>query len=346
MQSNQNLLVFNFVMDPKHPLLSHQYEAVKALVDNFTEITVITGEVGDVVPDPRIRIVSTSWKKGNPWRNILLLLAKSLPVIIRGNFRSVFFHMTDLQAAVLSPFIFFRRRRQYLWYAHKSKSKFLLFASQWVTNIVTSTEGSCPISGKIVKPIGQAINPSRFQPIPISDLNFDGLIHIGRFDKSKNIQLLVSSAVKIKMSYPNIRLTVIGSPANAESIRWAENLIQNSAQEISAGWLNFKESIPRSQFPLEISGNGCFFHAYTGSLDKTLIESTMLRIPVITINPEYISIFGTWAKSPVINLENEYLAFRSRSLPDVDAELARRLEVAIRGHSLKHWIGELTGILN
>ena len=332
-------------MDPHDPLLSHQYEAVKALANSFNIITVITGRVGKIESDPRLRIISTNWRPGHGLSNLLRLCARAIPEIIRGDFKSVFFHMTDLQCALLSPLVRMRSRRQFLWYAHTYKSKYLVFASWWVTGIVTSTVGSCPLTGKFVKPIGQAINQEKFMPISFDKLDFDKLVHIGRFDKSKNIDYLISTAEELKRFFSNIELTIIGSPGNQESRNWAKDLITNCKPRIESGWLHFKDAIPRDQFPIEIAKMGCFFHGYLGSLDKTLIESTMLRVPVVTINSEYTSIFGTWSKLPISDLIDEYQAFRNLTTGEINLELDRRLNLARRNHSLRNWIEQLATFL-
>ncbi len=332
-------------MDGKDPLLSHQYEAVNSLSENFDKVIVITGNVGEIRPNPKVQIFSTEWVPGQWAGNLRRLFRISLPIIFRGRFSSVFFHMTDLQCAFLAPIIRLRGRRQYLWYAHTQKSKYLVFASWWVTNIVTSTSGSCPISSSLVKPIGQAIDEEKFAPLPFDGLNLSRLIHIGRFDKSKNIQLLISSARELRKTYFDVQLTLIGSPANAESRLWARSLMIETEVDIQDGWLTFKDSIPREYFRSEVSKNGCFFHGYAGSLDKTLVESTMLRVPVVTINPEYITIFGTWGNAAAVSLVSEYKALRYKSQMELNAELDRRLSIVKTEHTLKRWVRELSSLL-
>jgi glycosyltransferase involved in cell wall biosynthesis len=332
-------------MDSNDPLLSHQHEAVIGLAKNFDKIIVITGKIGEVTPNPKIQMISTDWVQGHLLRNLLNLFYKAIPVIVRGDFSSVFFHMTDLQSALLSPLIRFRRRRQYLWYAHTFKSKYLVFASKWVTGVVTSTSGSCPLTAELVLPIGQAIDEEKFRPISFDILDLNKLIHIGRFDKSKNIDCLVLSAEKIRRSFPEVELTIIGSTANKESRNWADNLISQSRQYVNDGWLRFQESIPREEFPIEMAKNGCFFHYYLGSLDKTLIEATMLCVPVVTLNPEYIGIFGTWSKNSITDLEGEYRALRSLSSGEIQSELIKRLEIAREHHSMRRWVNQLTLLL-
>lgn len=332
-------------MDSKDPLLSHQYEAILALANNFDEVTVITGRAGEVEPNLKIKIISTDWVAGDHWGNLGRFYSRSLPTIMRGNFNSVFYHMTDLQCALMAPIIRLRGKRQYLWYAHTFKSRYLVISSWFVTRVVTSTRGSCPITGPKVEPIGQAIDDSKFSALPFTKLDLSKLIHIGRFDKSKNIDLLISHARELRRIYPDLKLTLIGSPANEESREWAQDLVLKSESHVRDGWLKFHESIPREKFRSEVAQNGCFFHGYIGSLDKTLVESTMLRVPVVTLNPEYIEIFGTWAKTTDVNLLSEYRALRSLTPESIEVELDRRLMIARTEHTLKHWVKELTSLL-
>ena len=142
-----------------------------------------------------------------------------------------------------------------------------------------------------------------------------------------------------------MELKIIGSPGNQESLEWARSVRSSSREDTNSGWLHFKDAIPRTSFSKEVSENGCFFHAYTGSLDKVLIEATMLRVPVVTQNLQYVSIFGSWSNLVPIDLSAEYRAVRMLSREKLDAELSRRLQVAVAEHSLSRWILKLTALL-
>lgn len=332
-------------MDMHDPLLSHQYQIVKALAAHFDEVTVITGNVGEIDFSSNIRIVSTFWKPSSPVTNLFRLISTSVPIIIRGDYRSVFFHMTDVQCAILAPIIRMRGKKVFLWYAHTFKSKYLSFASLWVSNVVTSTQGSCPIQGRKVVPIGQGIDLEMFRPLQVEERLLQRLIHIGRFDKSKNIQLLIDTAFELRVLYPDIHLTLVGSPSNAKSKQWAGHVIGSSSEHIGNGWLQFKDGIHRFDFPSTIAAEGCFFHAYTGSLDKSLVEATLLKVPVLTINREYLSIFGSWSGKLDTDLVQEYKSMRVMSAERLEQELNRRLQIAREDHSLTGWIQHLANIL-
>lgn len=345
MADTSRLLIVNYVMDSENPLLSHQQEAVHALSKNFDHVTVITGKVGANKTSSNVEIINTHWNPGQRIRNTLRFLIKTFPLIIRGDFNSVFFHMTDLQCAILSPLVRLRGKKQFLWYAHTSKSFFLRWSSLWVNLIVTSTSGSCPVKNKKVMPIGQAIDDSQFTNLSIENMNLNKLIHIGRFDKSKQIESLIQAAIELRENNREIELKLVGSPANEESKIWAKDLVSKYRNQTELGWLQFEGSIPRNLFRKKIEDSGCFFHAYVGSLDKTLVESTMLCVPVITVNPEYIAIFGAWSKANSISLVSEYKAMRSLNSADLELELNRRHSLALENHSLRNWISQLSRLL-
>ena len=345
MVASSKLLVFNYVMDVADPLLSHQHEAVKELAQGFDQVTVITGQVGEYESSPTVKVHSTNWVSGRPISNIANLLKTALPIIIRGRYNSVFFHMTDVQAAILSPLIWLRRRKQYLWYAHTFKSKYLIFASFWASGILSSTKGSCPIKNSRVITIGQAIDTDKFIKRKNTYFEFNKLIHIGRFDKSKNIDILIDEFKQLRAIHSEITLELIGNTSNSESLSWAQQVVTDSQSSIDSNAVIFKKAIKRGEIPEVLAGSDCFFHAYIGSLDKSLIEATMVGIPVVTLNPEYIQIFGRWCSDKTLTLGSEYLALRSLSQSDLRLEIDRRFKVANDHHSLKNWIKQLELIL-
>ncbi len=337
--------MFNFVMDLKNPLLSHQIELVNLLAARFEEITVISGNIGLASVKRNITVIESTWISGKRVGNIWRLVRGALPIIWRGNFDSVFFHMTDVQCAILSPIIRIRGKRQFLWYAHTHNSTYLRWARFWINQIITSTPGSCPVKGKKVIPIGQAIDDTKFLPMNISNLNLDRLIHIGRFDESKRIDVLIDSAAALRRDFEFLRFEIVGSPGNPNKHTWAD-LIKKKYEKFSKqGWLSFRESVQRSEVSSIMRDCGVFFHAYAGSLDRTLIEATMLRMPVVTLNPEYISEFGRWGVNEDFSLESEFKAMRSLTKPELDRELEVRLCHAKLAHSSSLWAEKLSKIL-
>lgn len=342
---DSRIIVVNYAFDLSNPLLSHQYEAVKYFAAHFKEVIVITGHEGSYPPMENVTVHSTSWEPGRKLWNIYRLLRTSIPILGRRNYSSVFFHMTDVQSAILSPIIWILGKPQFLWYAHTTKSKYLSVSSFWVDCIVTSTAGSCPIRSSKILPIGQAVDQSLFPFGRYDKKTFKKFIHVGRFDKSKRVDEIILAVSELRAEFDDLELLLVGSTANKDSREWADHVIENSTPYVEAGWLKFHEAIPKSQFAQLVSSHDIFVHRYDGSLDKTLIEATLLGVPVITTNPEYISIFGSWEGTFKPTIIDEYRAITMKENAELQKELIRRSQIAISNHSLENWGKRMSEIL-
>lgn len=345
MESRPGLLVINHVMDDSDPLLSHQSEVVRLLASNFSNITVVTGRLGQYSSLSNVKVISTNWVPGRRIHNTLSFLRVALPIIFSAKHKVIFSHMADLQAALLAPFAKLTFKKHFLWYAHSHKSLYLSWASLWVNGIVSSTWGSCPIHGKKVVLIGQSVNPNMFPQRKSENSAVDRLIHVGRLDRSKNIHLLIESTLMIRNLNPAATLTLIGSSANTESTNYFDELKEKYHKEIKDGIIFFVSSVSRSSLSDILTAHDIFIHAYKGSLDKTLIEATFSGMPVITLNPEYVLIFGAWSNSRQLDLYQEYLTLRTKPQSEITEELHRRWEVANSSHSSAQWIQKLSEIL-
>jgi glycosyltransferase involved in cell wall biosynthesis len=341
------LVIFNYSMDETSPVLAHQLASVIHLSKFFSKTTVVTAYKPIALPNSLqgISVLSTEWTPGKPIQNIFNFYRISIPLLLKIRIRSrkisVFSHMTDTQSALISPFTRVLGIKHVLWYAHTTLSKQLRIAELFVDKIVTSTAGSCPKLKKHVFPLGQAIDPSLFPyKRPSSPALING-IHVGRLDQSKNLEEIVVSCKAIRELGFHISFTQIGSPSNPIQNRFARDLQEGFQSESAMGWLNFVPSIPRAQLQDFFRGADFFIHAYRGSLDKALLEATCSGLPVITVNMEYIEIFGSWGEAKNISLVSEYLALSKLSNASVISELERRAKIVVEEHSLDHWTGSL-----
>jgi len=78
-----------------------------------------------------------------------------------------------------------------------------------------------------------------------------------------------------------------------------------------------------------------------------LLEATLMRKPVLTVNAEYLKIFGSWSKctSAEVTLVREYESLFSLSQFEVTKELDRRVHLVIQNHSASSWYPRLLSIL-
>lgn len=344
----RELVILNFTMNKSHSVLSHQADVAILLAEHFDRTTVITGESSlDDIPKG-MDVMSTNWAIGNKFSKIYRLFVVAVPILWKKRKSVVVFsHMTDLQSALLGPITRLLGIKHYLWYAHKVKSRFLSVANFFVNGIITSTPGSCPIRSVRVHPIGQAVDEKKFhRDSALSNQDVFKALHVGRFDPSKDLNQIVSSISNLRPSYPRLEFTQIGSPSTPSATKDAEKLLHRWQSQISEGWLRFLPTINRDELPHAIARFQVFFHAYHGSLDKTLIEATMCGLPVVTVNPEYISEFGTWSGSPHnVSLENEFLSMKAMAPEIYTKEMERRYRLCVERHSRAKWIDSLVVIL-
>ena len=79
-----------------------------------------------------------------------------------------------------------------------------------------------------------------------------------------------------------------------------------------------------------------------------MVEATLTAIPVVTINHEYITIFGKWNSEDSHNsqsLVGELEFLLNLDSNKISKEVDRRHEIAIRNHDSEGWVNRLINVL-
>ena len=341
---NSHLLVLNYVMDRRHPALSHQVDVVEGLAKHFATVTVLTGSNSYSPRCRNINVISSDWVQGKNLRNVLNFYYRFFLIIRRKRYSSVFSHMTLVQSSLVAPILKILNIKHYVWYAHAKKTFFLSWTYFWVNAIITSTRGSCPLQGKKVIYLGQSVDPVQFPQRNSLRFPLTKCVHVGRMDRSKNLGEIISTVEKLRVKFPLLTLTLVGSPSTPVSIEYVTDLKHSWEKALDSGWLTFEHAIPRAQVPEKLLENDIFVHAFSGSLDKSLVEATFTGMPVATINREYIHEFGSW-KNGDYSLNSELTTLLEKSEGEVKSEVHARVLVGVNNHSFTTWILRLTSIL-
>lgn len=346
--SPTHLLVINYAMDEKSQVFSHQVEVVNKLADKYDQVSVLTGLIGTYKVSSNVKVFSCNWIPGNRFTSLFRFMMKFLQLLGSNKFTCIFSHMTSVQSTFISPITRVLRIRHYLWYAHTSDNIYLQISRQLTNGIITSTPGSCPIKGRKVSAIGQSVDSKVFDKKLELETPIIKLIHIGRFDPSKNIESIVAEIKQLRDEHPGLKLNIIGSPSSNKFQHYMESVKSKFMADVQIGWLTFTPAIERIKLPDELKKYDCFVHAFQGSLDKTLVEATLAAIPVVTVNKEYLKIFGKWSNG---NSDNQItLTSELRFILNLDAtaitkEVDRRYEIARTNHDMEGWINRLVNVL-
>lgn len=333
------LIVFNYAMDLVDPIFSHQSDLIRYLANDFSKVIVITGKVGEYRQEKNVKIVNLHWIPGHNLRNSLSLLISAVPILYKHRKKAVIFsHMTEVQSALIGPLCKLLGVKHILWYAHKSKSLYLKWDHLFVNKILTSTEGSCPIKSSKVIPIGQGIDEKIFTPRIRKDFKTLKLVTYGRFDKSKNINKLVETAITLSKKYNyDVKLLSIGSPTQKNLIYY--NHLKAKVKNLP--WIEFLPSVPRGNLMDKLENYNMFIHAFEGSLDKSLLEATLMGLPVFTTNSEYLREIGSWSKYEYQGegdwLVTEIISFLKLDKKSQYSKISERIEKVIENHNFQSW---------
>ena len=337
-------------MNEHHPLLSHQVGVVRKLSPYFRKITVLTGDSSSELLPSNVQVVNVNWVLNKPIRNLAKYVFALIRIFSRNKPDVVFSHMTEIQSIIAAPFTSTLKIPHYLWYAHKHKSFALRICRRFVTAIITSTNGSCPYSGRGVIPIGQAIDQELFDTVRSVPQNPPlRWYHVGRMDKSKNIDLIIEVFTELRRVGWNLTLDFYGSSSSKSTQDYLLALTQTFFVDRNSHWLKFHGAIQRDKIP-EIAGlYDSFVHAFQGSLDKAVLEATMSKRLVVSINPEFKiefgypnSIHGTLFDV----LSSQLLAALRMSEKEQKQKIESCYKLTINNHSLDNWIHKLVKVIS
>lgn len=343
------LIVFNYSMNRTSQVFSHQRMVVEKLSSIYQSIDVITSEKFLDQPIPGVNIYSLNWALGKNVRNFFRFYFVALPLLVKHRRGVLFSHMTHIQSLLVAPLCRLLHIRHILWYAHKSNSFYLRFAFPFLNNVVTSTAGSCPLTGPKVKIIGQAVDvdfyignskPAYFPP--------KRWLTIGRIDPSKNLEEIILEFALVRKEIQNLSLDIFGKPSSEENLEYYSRLIRWVNNLGYSDWIKFKGYINHSEIEGTLLNYDGFAHAFRGSLDKALLEAIALKRFVVSSNHEYLDLFHTHSLGK--KLGRPTLAEQIRKAIGGPETLTRdeidfRWNLTRNFHSLENWLNSLLPIL-
>jgi glycosyltransferase involved in cell wall biosynthesis len=345
----RHLLILTYEMDESSQLFSHQVAVVNQLAKLFEEVTVLTGKIGEHKVDINVKVFSSRWQNGKRIRSIIRFLSIFLTIVLQKRPTAIFSHMTSVQSAFAAPIISLLRIKHYLWYAHSNNNVYLKVSHLFLNGILTATEGSCPIKSTKVKVIGHSIDPLIFSRKEKVNFPIKKFLHIGRFDPIKNIESIVETIGDIKKLHSDLTFDNFASPSKEEYAEYENKVVKNYSTSRDLKYITFNPSVNRSKIPTIIKSYDAFIHACDAGLDKSILEATLIGLPVVTINKQYLDIFGNWetrSNAGQVNLTSEALNLLALSNGDLNVELNRRYKIALQYADIRLWAKKVKDLID
>ena len=345
----KHLLILTYEMDEFSQVFSHQIGIVNELSKSFDKVTVLTGKIGSHSVSPNVRVYSSDWQSGKRISSTTKFLSVFLKLLISNRFTVILSHMTSVQAALISPVTRILKIKHLLWYTHTSDNFALRVCNLFTNGILTATAGSCPLSSSKVYIIGHSIDNRIFKRKSSPNFPISSFVHVGRFDSSKNIRLIIETLQNLRSTKSDVNFTNIGLPSGEANSTYYQNIINEFDKDKNSTWLKFESSVPRQTLPGLLNNFDCFIHAFNGSLDKAVLEATFIGLPVVTINPEYKKIFGSWDKNNRLieyTLLEELNSLLNLSKEELNTEIDRRYQIAQKDYELEGWVRRVITVMD
>lgn len=347
------LLIVNFAMDLRSPVLAWQAKVAAGLADRFPKVLVLTHLIGEVPSHARLDTRRfPRWimhKLVRPLGGGYLMSRWIAREIDRVQARACFIHMHMQWAIHLKGLLRRKRIPMLLWYAHGTVTPELERAHEAVNRVVTSTPEGFRIPSEKVYCIGQAIDTHLFC-LPQRKASKLDVVYVGRISPRKRVLEIVDCFHALRRKAPGtpFRLRLIGPLLTEADQAYAASLQQKVAS------LGLQDCVlqegPMRMDKIPEVYETAFAHlnlSETGSMDKTVMEALACGCPAFATGEAYREALRGMPGLILAQADPDYVAEKLWSAfraPDSYSAAGLRALVAGK-HDLDHYLDQLTSHL-
>ncbi|MFZ2522306.1 MAG: glycosyltransferase family 4 protein [Minisyncoccia bacterium] len=248
---------------------------------------------------------------------------------LNGSYDKVFVHMDPIYLVLCGWYLWIKDVPVYMWYVHRSVDLKLRIATFFSRKIFTSSPESFGIKTPKVVYMGHGINTDEliyierdFSKKPLS------LVHLGRVTPIKNLDTLILTGANLKEKGVNVSVSFHGdcvTETDKDYKASLESLADTKGLKNEIIWAgkyrhdNLAEVLKNAQISLNL--------APTGGMDKAVLESILMGIPVFVSNNAFNDLFG----------DNKNLfVFNNKDHLDLSQKIVRFLELENKKEIMKN----------
>ena len=279
------LLILCQSYNKSHTNLGFFVDWVNLFTKNFEKVTVASR---DSSPSSEVKTIELNRKGRVLGFGFIFSLWRTL-IKERNNYDAVFVHMIPEYVILAYLPALILRKKIFLWYTHGSVSLPLRISKILVSKIFTASVESCRIKSKKILVVGHGIDvPFGESAKNLISKDQIKLVTVGRVTRSKSIEKILEAVADFKNEGKNVSLGIIGSPLSKEDEKYQTTLLQRIKDLNLEQRVNFVGGITHEEVILKLKDYDVFVStSKTGSLDKAVLESLGLGIPVVSTNEAF-----------------------------------------------------------
>jgi len=330
------LVLFNFEMDQKSQALAFAIDWINEIAKNIDKLYVVSLRCKEYKVRHNVEVICIKQDKKNKLQTILSIWKALKYIHKKDRVDGYFVHMAHYFVPIIYPFAKFYNQKIVLWYAHKSVTISLKIANFFTDIVVTSTKQGYRIKTNKLKILSQGIDTNKFN-FKNQHKNIKNIAVIGRISRIKNVKEIVESFTKLDND--DLKLYIVGDIMG-------DKTYLKEIREVANNNVVFVGSIPFNRLHEFYKNIDLTINlSDTGSLDKVIVESMAMGIPVITSNESAKELFKHLDNKGVFLIDKSQLKEKLNFIlnhQDLINNDSLRKEI-IHNHSLNNLIKKIIG---
>ncbi|HEY0908356.1 MAG TPA: glycosyltransferase [Candidatus Paceibacterota bacterium] len=339
------LLIVTQTVDKNDAILGFFHRWIAEFAAKFEKVTVIALGVGSYDLPSNVTVLSLGKEKGTGRlgyiRNFYSYITSR-----KGDYDAVFVHMNPIYVVLGSPVWKILGKRIALWYVHKTVDLKLRLATMLADRVFTASKESFRIKSSKVVVTGHGIDlaNSTLAKFPRDNSDAQVIATLGRVSATKNVDFMIRAFARAKREYGQPAVfEIIGNAATPADEEFKDRLTALVSELGISDSVVFKGQIANEAIPDYIGTVDLTLNASsTGSLDKAVLESMAVGVPVLCANEAFKDILGPFGLYCEGLDEDRFALMLSALLRGVPLDRKGLRAVIERDHSLANLIDRIS----
>ncbi len=283
------IIVFNFETNQNSQALGFAVDWINALSHYVEKLYVVSLRCGEFNVNSNVEVFCVEQNVKNKIQTVLSIVKVLYKIHRQDKISGYFVHMAHYFVPIIYPFACVFKQKIILWYAHQSTPLTLKIANILADKVLSSTPNGYNLPTNKLEIVGQGIDTEKFFFKELSYPKIKHLVVVGRISKVKNVDMIIR--VFCELQVEGVFLHIVGDAITLKDKQYLKIIKENIPQNMKEKVL-FKGALPFAELPSFYAMMDLAINlSDTGSLDKAILESMSMGIPILTSNLSAVALF-------------------------------------------------------